>query len=86
MHNLNLIRGDIVMKNIKVTEMIITCESCGNVKRFRVHSQDDCEQIFNNFRCENNCGRNLYSYITVGSVARPNSQYPPVKLRLAVAK
>lgn len=74
------------MKKIKVTEMIITCESCGNVKRFRVGSQDDCEKIFNNFHCENNCDRNLYSYITVGSVARDEYIIPPVDLQFAMAK
>ena len=74
------------MKNIKVTEMIITCESCGNVKRFRVGSQADSEAIFKNFHCENNCDRNLYSFITVGSVARDEYEIAPVDLQFAMAK
>lgn len=65
------------MQNIKVKELIITCESCGNVKKFHITAQDDCDEIFRNFKCENNCGRNLYSFITVGTVnraIRPNLQ------------
>lgn len=58
------------MSFIKINQLIITCESCGNVKKFRVSSQDDCERIFQNFKCENNCGRQLYSFITVGTVKR----------------
>ena len=58
------------MKSIKINELIITCESCGNVKKFNVDSQVDCEEIFRKFTCENNCGRNLYSFITVGKVIR----------------
>lgn len=74
------------MKNIKITEMIITCESCGNVKRFRVNSEEDCDRIFKEFSCENNCGRNLYSYITVGSLDRKSKQMPDVNLQYAIAK
>jgi len=58
------------MQNIRVTELIITCESCGNVKKYQVTPKDDPQQIFNNFKCENNCGRHLYSFITVGTVHR----------------
>lgn len=65
------------MQDIRIKELIITCESCGNVKKYRVTAQDDCDEIFHNFKCENNCGRNLYSFITVGTVnrsIRPNLQ------------
>jgi len=55
---------------IKITELIISCESCGTVKRFQVNSQANCDRIFHNFRCENNCGRNLYSFIEVGTIER----------------
>jgi len=55
---------------VKLREMIITCEACGNVKHFKVKSEPDCRRIFENFRCENNCGRNLYSFITVGKLQR----------------
>jgi len=58
------------MQHIRITELIITCESCGNVKKYRVSSQEDCEKLFHNFKCENNCGRQLYSFITVGTVNR----------------
>ncbi len=58
------------MPPISLTELIITCESCGNVKRFSINSQDDWKTIFHNFKCENNCGRNLYSFITVGTINR----------------
>ena len=56
--------------SIVLNEMIITCEACGNVKHYRVSSEADCDRIFSNFHCENNCGRNLYSFITVGKVKR----------------
>jgi len=74
------------MSNIKVNQMIITCESCGNVKRYRVNSQDDCDRIFREFSCENNCGRNLYSFITVGYLVRNFYQIPEMNLQYAMAK
>jgi len=55
---------------IELKELIITCEACGNVKHFAVTSEADCNRIFQNFRCENNCSRNLYSFITVGTLKR----------------
>jgi len=71
------------MQTIRITELIITCESCGNVKKFRVSSQDDCERLFHNFKCENNCRRQLYSFITVGTVKR--SFMPSLQLGYAAA-
>ena len=71
------------MKSVKISELIITCESCGNVKRFTVSTQVDCEKLFKNFKCENNCGRNLYSFITVGKVERTEM---PMQLNYAAAK
>jgi hypothetical protein len=56
------------MQEIEYTQLIITCEACGNVKRFTVASQDECERIFREFHCENSCGRNLYSFITLGTL------------------
>jgi hypothetical protein len=56
------------MQDIEYTQLIITCEACGNVKRFTVTSQDECERIFREFHCENSCGRNLYSFITLGTL------------------
>ncbi|MFQ5751704.1 MAG: hypothetical protein ACE5HI_06885 [bacterium] len=58
------------MEPIDVKELIITCEACGNVKKFIVKDETDSEHIFNEFSCENNCGRNLYSFITVGTLKR----------------
>lgn len=70
------------MKSVIVTELIITCESCGNVEKFRITSQDNCDEIFRNFKCKNNCGRDLYSFITVGTVER---QHVPFQVNLAAA-
>jgi hypothetical protein len=66
--------------------MIITCESCGTVKKFRIKSQEECDKLFNNFQCENNCGRNLLSFITIGSLERENYRVPKMDLQYAVAK
>jgi hypothetical protein len=55
-------------QDIEYTELIITCEACGNVKRFTVTRQEECERIFREFHCENSCGRNLYSFITLGTL------------------
>jgi len=56
------------MESVKVRELIVTCEACGDVRHYAVESQEDVERIFGQFECENKCGRNLYSYITVGSL------------------
>ena len=69
------------MQNIRINELIITCESCGNVKKYQVTSQADSEKLFHNFKCENNCGRQLYSFITVGTVNR--SIVPSLQLSYA---
>ncbi len=75
-----------IMEKVNVYEMIITCESCGNVKRYRVHTQDDCDRLFKNFQCENNCGRNLLSFITVGSLDREELIVPDLNFQYAIAK
>ncbi len=59
------------MEGIEVKELIITCEACGNVKKFVVKDEQGSERIFKDFRCESNCGKNLYSFITVGTLRRP---------------
>lgn len=56
------------MEAIEYREIVVTCEACGSVKRFPVKSEDDCDQIFDNYECENKCGRNLYSFISVGTL------------------
>jgi len=58
------------MLDIEYSQLIITCEACGNVKRYMVRSQEECDRIFREFRCENGCGRNLYSFITLGNLKR----------------
>jgi len=58
------------MADIEYSQLIITCEACGNVKRYMVRSQEECDRIFREFRCENGCGRNLYSFISLGSMRR----------------
>ena len=71
------------MYDIEYTQLIITCEACGNVKRYMVRSQSECDRIFREFRCENSCGRNLYSFITVGILRRehePAPEKPEVKV------
>ncbi len=59
------------MREIEVRELIITCESCGNVKKYIVASENESQNIFNEFQCENKCGKNLYSFITVGDIKKP---------------
>jgi len=56
------------MYEVDVKKLIITCEACGNVKKFQVQNESDSEKIFEGFTCENNCGKNLCSYISVGSL------------------
>lgn len=60
-------------KDITYTQLIITCEACGSVKRYMVRSKEESDRIFREFRCENGCGRNLYSSITLGTLARPDA-------------
>ncbi|MBN2011338.1 hypothetical protein JW960_18485 [candidate division KSB1 bacterium] len=75
------------MSSIHIDEMIITCEACGNVKRFQVQSQNDCDGILDKFVCENNCGRSLVSYFTVGSLVRETDfQMSMDGMQLAIAK
>ncbi|MCA9733301.1 MAG: hypothetical protein H6696_00735 [Deferribacteres bacterium] len=54
------------MEEIYYNEFIITCEACGNVKRFTVEESDDTESLFQNYQCENGCGRNMLSFIKLG--------------------
>jgi len=63
------------MENVKVNELIVTCEACGNVKKFVVKNEEDSDKIFNEFTCENNCGKNLYSFIMVGKLDRASNPH-----------
>jgi len=58
------------MDPIHYRELIIACEACNTVKRFKVTTQEECTKIFREYQCENKCGRNLYSFITVGTIRR----------------
>jgi len=59
-----------ILGDIEYTRLIITCESCGSVRRYVVRNQEESQRIFREFDCENSCGRNLYSFITVGTLKR----------------
>lgn len=72
-----------VEKDIEYTQLIITCEACGNVKRYMVRSKEECDRIFREFRCENGCGRNLYSFITLGTLRR---EAEPIENKAGAAK
>jgi len=61
------------MEDIKVNELIVTCEACGSVKKFIVKNEEDSDRIFKDFVCENDCGKNLYSFIMVGKLNRAQS-------------
>lgn len=58
------------MQGVQYTELIIACEACGSVKRFTVKNHEDAEKLFRDFQCENGCGRNLYSFISLGTLHR----------------
>ena len=58
------------MDKIRYRELIISCEACGTVKRYKITSLQDCQRIFKDYKCKNNCGRNLYSFITIGELRR----------------
>ena len=72
------------MNHIRISELIISCESCGTVKKFKVNSQTDCDRIFHNFKCENNCGRSLYSFIEIGTIER-NAASVPLRSKYSAA-
>ncbi len=63
--------------NINFSELIITCEACGSVKKFTVTDQSDADKLFKLYACENGCGRNLYSFITLGQleIEKPIQQF-----------
>ncbi len=58
------------METIEVKELIITCEACGSVKRFMVKDEEESARLFASFVCEKDCGKNLCSFITVGTLQR----------------
>jgi len=56
------------MPRITYKEVVITCEACNSVSKFPVKDYEECLEIFKNFKCKNGCGRNLYSFFTVGNL------------------
>ncbi len=58
------------MPDISYQELVITCEACQTVKKFTVNDYDECLKIFKNYKCANGCGRNLYSFFTVGKMKK----------------
>ena len=58
------------VSSVNVSDLIITCELCGNVEHFKVSSEEDVQKTFQNFKCKNFCGQNFYSFITVGKLNR----------------
>ncbi len=62
------------MEKVHYTDLIITCEACGSVKKYIVQSHTDAEKLFAEFQCENGCGRNLYSFITLGTLEQKSPE------------
>ncbi|MCJ7811826.1 hypothetical protein MUP95_00715 [bacterium] len=58
------------MTKISYQEVVITCEACNTVKKFPVQEYDECLAIFHEYHCPNGCGRNLYSFFTVGKIEK----------------
>ena len=48
--------------------LIITCESCKEVRYLDAADEEDVIRQFNAFRCRKGCDRSFYSYITVGQI------------------
>ncbi len=58
------------MADVTYKELVITCEACHTIKKFPVSSYEECLKIFDNYQCPNGCGRNLYSFFTVGQLKK----------------
>ncbi|MBD3386169.1 hypothetical protein GF407_14765 [candidate division KSB1 bacterium] len=48
--------------------LIVTCEACSTVNRYRIHSEEEAEHILSNFKCENKCDSSFCSYILIGKI------------------
>jgi hypothetical protein len=62
--------GEAGMAEITYAELVITCEACETVQRFNVDTYDECLKIFKEYQCPNGCGRNLYSFFTIGRLKK----------------
>lgn len=58
------------MHKIIYTALVIVCEACKQVRRLPVQNYEECIKIFEEYRCPNGCGENLYSFFTVGQVEK----------------
>jgi hypothetical protein len=58
------------MEDIHYREMVIVCEACHTVQKLPVEKYDDCLDLFHAYNCPNGCGRNLYSFFTVGQLKK----------------
>jgi hypothetical protein len=58
------------MPEITYKELVITCEACNTVKKFTIGNYNECLEVFKKFHCPNGCGRNLYSFFTIGSLKK----------------
>jgi len=56
------------MTQVVYQEMVISCEACNTVKKYSVKTDQECEHLFKNYHCPNGCGRNMYSYFSVGHI------------------
>ena len=56
------------MPGIQYQELVITCEACDTVEKYRVSEYDECLSLFREYQCPNGCGKNLYSFFTVGLI------------------
>ena len=56
------------MVDVVYTELIITCEACHTVKKFKAETYEECMDIFREYQCPNGCARNLYSFIAIGKL------------------
>ncbi len=54
------------MATISYREVVITCEACGKIKKMPVRNYEECLSVFGKYQCPNGCGRNMYSFFTVG--------------------
>lgn len=64
-------------------QLIITCENCGHVERFEVHSETESEKIIKNFTCPGQCSPKLYSYFTIGQISIKSFQKPALVAQVA---
>ena len=62
-----------MMPEISYQEVLITCEACKVQKKFTVENYEQCLDIFKNYQCPNGCGRNLYSFLTLGRIKKRKS-------------